>query len=54
MQPQEAFERGIVPFRDFMLAHVREKDLALFMEMSREPRPERPQDVQIQSWFQPS
>ncbi|MCP4558993.1 MAG: flagellar type III secretion system pore protein FliP [Bosea sp.] len=48
MQPQEAFERGIVPFREFMLKHVREKDLALFMEMSREPKPERPEDIQIQ------
>nr|WP_244494821.1 flagellar type III secretion system pore protein FliP [Bosea sp. Root483D1] len=48
MQPQEAFERGIVPFREFMLKHVREKDLALFMEMSREPPPERPDQVQIQ------
>jgi flagellar biosynthetic protein FliP len=48
MQPQEAFERGIVPFREFMLKHVREKDLALFMEMSREPAPERPDQVQIQ------
>ncbi|MCV9936066.1 flagellar type III secretion system pore protein FliP [Boseaceae bacterium BT-24-1] len=48
MQPQEAFERGIVPFREFMLKHVREKDLALFIEMSREPAPERPDLVQIQ------
>src|SRR5262249_34521570 len=30
IQPQEAFERGAVPFRGFMLKNVREKDLALF------------------------
>jgi flagellar biosynthetic protein FliP len=48
IQPQEAFNRGIVPFRDFMLKHVREKDLTLFLEMSREPRPERAEDIQIQ------
>jgi flagellar biosynthetic protein FliP len=47
IQPQEAYERGVAPFRTFMLKHVREKDLALFMEMSREPAPATPQEVQI-------
>jgi flagellar biosynthetic protein FliP len=47
IQPQEAYERGVAPFRTFMLRHVREKDLALFMEMSREPAPATPQEVQI-------
>jgi len=48
IQPQEAYNRGVVPFKAFMLKNVREKDLALFMEMSREPAPARPEDVQIQ------
>lgn len=48
IQPMQAFERGVVPFREFMLKHVREKDLALFMDLSREPPPERVEDVQIQ------
>ncbi|MDR6872832.1 flagellar biosynthetic protein FliP [Bosea sp. BE125] len=48
IQPQEAYNRGVVPFKAFMLKNVREKDLALFMEMSREPVPARPEDVQIQ------
>jgi flagellar biosynthetic protein FliP len=48
IQPQEAYNRGVVPFKSFMLRHVREKDLMLFIEMSREPRPERPEDIQIQ------
>jgi flagellar biosynthesis protein FliP len=48
IQPQEAYNRGVVPFKTFMLKHVREKDLMLFMEMSREPRPQRPEDIQIQ------
>ncbi|WP_425290327.1 flagellar type III secretion system pore protein FliP [Bosea lathyri] len=48
IQPQEAYNRGVVPFKTFMLKHVREKDLMLFLEMSREPRPERPEDIQIQ------
>ena len=47
IQPQEAYTRGVAPFRTFMLKHVREKDLALFMEMSREPAPATPQEVQI-------
>ena len=29
----EAFERSVVPVRAFMLTHVREKDLALFIEI---------------------
>ncbi len=47
IQPQEAYERGVAPFKTFMLRHVREKDLMLFMEMSREPAPATPQEVQI-------
>jgi flagellar biosynthetic protein FliP len=39
IQPQEAFERGAVPFRGFMLKNVREKDLALFMDLAKEDRP---------------
>lgn len=48
IQPQEAYNRGVVPFKTFMLKHVREKDLTLFVEMSREPAPARPEEVQIQ------
>ncbi|HVL74148.1 MAG TPA: flagellar type III secretion system pore protein FliP [Beijerinckiaceae bacterium] len=43
--PATAFERAVVPFRGFMLRHVREKDLALFMDMSREATPATPQEV---------
>lgn len=45
IQPGEAFNRAAGPIKTFMLRHVREKDLALFMDMSREPRPQRPEDV---------
>ena len=31
---QTAFTRGVAPFRTFMLAQVREKDLGLFIDMS--------------------
>jgi flagellar biosynthetic protein FliP len=39
IQPIQAFERGSAPFRTFMLRQVREKDLMLFVDMSREPPP---------------
>ncbi len=45
LQPAEAFDRGIEPFRRFMLRHVREKDLALFIDMSREVKPAQVEDV---------
>lgn len=41
----EAFERGAPPLRDFMLRQTREADLALFVEMSRLPAPEKPSDL---------
>jgi flagellar biosynthetic protein FliP len=46
--PQQAFERGVAPFRTFMLKHVREKDLALFVELSRDPPPVSPDQVSLQ------
>ena len=42
MQPEQAFEKGAEPFRAFMLKNVREKDLGLFMDLSREARPAAP------------
>ena len=35
--------------RQFMLKFAREKDLALFLELAKEPRPARPEDVAIRS-----
>jgi len=34
ISPTEAFDKGVVPFRDFMLKHVEEADLKLFIDMS--------------------
>ena len=48
IQPQQAYERGIVPFKTFMLRHVREKDLMLFLDMSQAARPQQPQDIGIE------
>jgi flagellar biosynthesis protein FliP len=42
-----AFARVSQPFKTFMLAHVREKDLTLFVEMSRQPRPETPDQIAL-------
>ena len=38
----QALDRGAVPVRHYMLNYTREKDLALFLEMSKEPRPTTP------------
>jgi flagellar biosynthetic protein FliP len=40
-----AFEQGSPPLRHFMLKYVREKDLALFLDLAQAPRPARPEDV---------
>jgi len=44
---EEAFERGMAPFRTFMLAHVRERDLELFMDMAGQTDVAGPEDVQL-------
>lgn len=43
-----AFERGIEPFKEFMLVHVREADLELFMELSETGPIEEPLATPIQ------
>ena len=43
----QALDRSAVPLRQFMLEYTREKDLALFVEMSREPRPSKPADLSM-------
>ena len=42
-----AFEKGIVPIKEFMLKQVREKDLALFVRIAKEERPAKPEDVSL-------
>jgi flagellar biosynthetic protein FliP len=44
---EQAFDRSSQPFRAFMLKNVREKDLALFSDLSREPRPQKAEDVSL-------
>jgi len=43
----EALGRGAVPLRRFMLKFTRQKDLALFVELAKEPRPRRPDDLSM-------
>ncbi len=41
----QAVELASVPLREFMLRYTREKDLALFVELSQQPRPQNPEDL---------
>jgi len=42
---QEALTRATVPIREFMFKHVREKDLAMFVEMAKIPKPRTKDDI---------
>jgi flagellar biosynthetic protein FliP len=44
---EQAFERGVGPLRTFMQKNVREKDLKLFSDMSREPAPASPEEMSL-------
>ncbi|MEW5924387.1 MAG: flagellar type III secretion system pore protein FliP [Candidatus Zixiibacteriota bacterium] len=44
---EEAFDKGMAPFRQFMLEQTREKDLALFIDMAGMEPPEKPEDVPL-------
>ncbi len=43
----QAAERGSLPVKQFMLRYVREKDVALFVELAKEPRPRVPEDLSM-------
>ena len=40
-----ALKKALAPMRDFMLRQTRQKDLALFVYLSKSPRPATPDDV---------
>ena len=44
---QEAFDRAVVPIKQFMLAQTREKDLMLFMDMSQTEAYDTPEEVPL-------
>jgi flagellar biosynthetic protein FliP len=41
----DALQKGLVPLRDFMFRFTRERDLALFVKLSGDPRPKTQDDV---------
>ena len=41
----QAMDLAAVPLRDFMLPYIREKDLALFIDLGKQPRPGLPKDL---------
>ena len=43
----QALERGAPPLRTFMLKQTRERDLALFVELARQPRPKTPDELSM-------
>lgn len=47
MSAMDAVTRGAIPLRHFMGQYVREKDLALFLDIAHEPRPASIEDVSM-------
>ena len=47
MDTLEAIDRGSVPAREFMLKYARQKDLALFVDLAKQPRPAQPGDLSM-------
>ncbi|MDI9571132.1 MAG: flagellar type III secretion system pore protein FliP [Pseudomonadota bacterium] len=43
----EAMSRASGPIKSFMLKQTREKDLALFVQIAREKRPNKPEDISL-------
>jgi flagellar biosynthesis protein FliP len=44
---EQAFDRASVPLRSFMQKNVSEKDLKLFVDMSKEAAPAKPEDMSL-------
>jgi len=44
---EEAFDKAVGPFREFMLSQTREKDLALFVDIAKIDIPESPEDLPL-------
>jgi len=43
----EAFQQGTAPLKDFLLRFVREKDIALILEITKTPAPASPKDLEL-------
>lgn len=44
---EEAFVKGVKPFKEFMIKNTRESDLALFYRIKKEPNPKNIDDVSL-------
>ncbi len=44
---QQGFEAAVVPFHAFMRQHVREEDLALFIDLSNQPAPATAEEISL-------
>lgn len=44
---QEAFDKGVVPMREFMMRQTREEDLALFVKLANAGKPQSRADVPL-------
>jgi flagellar biosynthetic protein FliP len=44
---EDALEKAAVPVKQFMLGHVRDADLKLFLDMRKEPLPKTPDQVEM-------
>lgn len=44
---EQAYEKAAVPFKEFMSAHTRQKDLALFLQYAKADTPESIQDIPL-------
>ena len=47
LSKEEAFEKAVAPFREFMLSQTREKDLALFVNIANLDQPEDAKDIPL-------
>jgi flagellar biosynthesis protein FliP len=47
MTAMQAFDAGQIPLRKFMVHYVREKDVALFIDLAKEPRPSSSDDLSM-------
>jgi flagellar biosynthetic protein FliP len=44
---EQAYDRASVPFKEFMSAHTRQKDLQLFLDYAKEDKPKTIQDIPL-------
>jgi flagellar biosynthetic protein FliP len=48
MDQTEAFNKSIMPFKKFLIRHSREKDIALFLDITHQEAPATPEELSMQ------